>query len=123
MGAKAVIVKGIDHNDGFLRNFVATAGDGARVAGASGAPSHPAHPEIHELKHAKLAHMIHGTGDAFASAVCAAIMAGKSLTEAASLAGEFVRDAMISTLDQPDFARRGVNFELVLDRMTALIPR
>lgn len=123
MGAKAVIVKGIDHNDGFLRNFVATAGDGARVAGASGAPSHSAHPEIHELKHAKLAHMIHGTGDAFASAVCAAIMAGKSLTEAASLAGEFVRDAMISTLDQPDFARRGVNFELVLDRMTALIPR
>lgn len=114
-GAHAVVLKGIDHADGFLRNYVAT--DGQLEDLKTGKPV------MAELRHAKLAHMIHGTGDAFASALCAGIMAGKTLEDAARIAGEFVRDAMISTLDQPDYSRRGVSFELVLNRMTALIPR
>lgn len=113
MGAKAVVLKGIDHSDGFLRNYVATADQRQDLAAGK--------PVMTELRHAKLAHMIHGTGDAFASALCAAVLSGRSLRDSANIAGEFVRDAMISTLDQPDWARRGVNFELVLDRMTALV--
>ena len=65
--------------------------------------------------------MIHGTGDAFASALCGAVMAGKGLSEAAAIAGEFVRDAMVSTRNQPDFEERGVSFELNLGAMTALL--
>lgn len=114
-GAHAVVLKGIDHADGFLRNYVATDGQLEDLKAGK--------PVMAELRHAKLAHMIHGTGDAFASALCAGIMAGKTLEDAARIAGEFVRDAMISTLDQPDYSRRGVSFELVLNRMTALIPR
>lgn len=114
-GAHAVVLKGIDHGDGFLRNYVATDSQLPDLKAGK--------PVMSELRHAKLAHMIHGTGDAFASALCAGIMAGKTLEEAARIAGEFVRDAMISTLDQPDYSRRGVSFELVLNRMTALIPR
>jgi len=106
-GAKSVVLKGIDRNDGFLRNYVATAESG--TAGKV------------ELAHEKLPYMIHGTGDAFASALSGAILAGKSLGEAAQIAGEFVRSAMQITLKQPKFQERGVSFELVLDQLTGLV--
>ncbi|WEV65269.1 pyridoxamine kinase [Bifidobacterium sp. ESL0764] len=107
MGAKNVVLKGIDRGDGKLRNFVgsASAGASARV----------------ELAHEKLPYMIHGTGDAFASALCGAVMAGKSLGESAQVAGEFVRHAMESTRNQPDFEMRGVSFELNLGELTGLV--
>ncbi|WEV75927.1 pyridoxamine kinase [Bifidobacterium sp. ESL0800] len=107
MGAKNVVLKGIDRGDGKLRNFVgsASAGASARV----------------ELAHDKLPYMIHGTGDAFASALCGAVMAGKSLGESAQVAGEFVRHAMESTRNQPDFEMRGVSFELNLGELTELV--
>ncbi|BDR52843.1 pyridoxal kinase [Bombiscardovia nodaiensis] len=107
MGARNVVLKGIDHKDGFLRNYVACADQG----GAE---------EPVELKHEKLPYMIHGTGDAFASAVCGALFAGRSLDEAARIAGEFVRSAMEHTPAQPDFEQRGVSFELDLKDLTAL---
>ena len=93
--------------DGFLRNYVASAETGAE--------------RKQEHAHEKLPYMIHGTGDAFASALCGAVMAGKGLSEAAAIAGEFVRDAMVSTRNQPDFEERGVSFELNLGAMTALL--
>ncbi|MDF7641399.1 pyridoxamine kinase [Bifidobacterium sp. ESL0784] len=107
MGAKNVVLKGIDRGDGKLRNFVgsASAGASARV----------------ELAHDKLPYMIHGTGDAFASALCGAVMAGKTLGESAQVAGEFVRHAMESTCNQPDFEERGVSFELNLGELTGLV--
>ncbi|WEV68825.1 pyridoxamine kinase [Bifidobacterium sp. ESL0775] len=107
MGAKNVVLKGIDRGDGELRNFVgsASAGASARV----------------ELAHDKLPYMIHGTGDAFASALCGAVMAGKTLGESAQVAGEFVRHAMESTRNQPDFEQRGVSFELNLGELTGLV--
>ncbi|WEV68041.1 pyridoxamine kinase [Bifidobacterium sp. ESL0769] len=107
MGAKNVVLKGIDRGDGKLRNFVgsASAGASARV----------------ELAHDKLPYMIHGTGDAFASALCGAVMAGKTLGESAQVAGEFVRHAMESTRNQPDFEERGVSFELNLGELTGLV--
>ncbi|WEV59626.1 pyridoxamine kinase [Bifidobacterium sp. ESL0728] len=107
MGAKNVVLKGIDRNDGKLRNFV-----GSAKAGASSRI---------ELAHDKLPYMIHGTGDAFASALCGAVMAGKTLGESAQVAGEFVRHAMESTRNQPDFEERGVSFELNLGELTGLV--
>ncbi|WP_300766992.1 pyridoxamine kinase [uncultured Bifidobacterium sp.] len=107
LGAKSVVLKGIDRNDGNLRNYVATAESGGK--GKT------------ELTHEKLPYMIHGTGDAFASAMCGAVMAGRGLAQSARLAGEFVRHAMEHTRDQPNFEERGVSFELDLGDLTALV--
>lgn len=107
LGAHNVVLKGIDRHDGTLRNFVAN--ETERSAGKI------------ELVHNKLPYMIHGTGDAFASSLCGAVMAGKSLSESAHIAGEFVRKAMESTRNQPHFEERGVSFELVLGELTGLV--
>jgi pyridoxine kinase len=107
LGSKNVVLKGIDRSDEKLRNYV-----GSAAAGASARV---------ELAHSKLPYMIHGTGDAFASVLCGAVMAGKTLAESAQVAGEFVRHAMESTRNQPDFRRRGVSFELNLDELTGLV--
>ncbi|EFA23453.1 pyridoxamine kinase [Bifidobacterium gallicum] len=107
LGAKNVVLKGIDHGDNRLRNYVVNAQDGV------------AHKE--ECVHEKLPFMIHGTGDAFASALIAGVMAGRDLAASARIAGEFVRHAMINTQHQPDFERRGVSFELNLGELAALV--
>lgn len=108
-GARNVVLKGIDRDDGKIRNYVASASTGA--AGKQ------------ELAHDKLPFMTHGTGDAFASALCGAVMAGRPLAEAADIAGEFVRHAMESTQYQPNHEERGVSFELDLGEMTNLVQR
>lgn len=107
LGAKNVVLKGIDHDDGTIRNYVASAD-----SGASGKQ---------ELAHIKLPFMTHGTGDAFASALCGALMAGRPLAESARIAGEFVRHAMENTQYQPHHDERGVSFELNLDELTQLV--
>lgn len=107
LGAKTVVLKGIDRNDGRIRNFVANAEEGVS--------------NKIELVHEKLPFMIHGTGDAFASALIGAVMAGRDMGESARIAGEFVRHAMISTRNQPDYEQRGVSFELNLDDLTSLV--
>ena len=109
LGAKNVVLKGIDHDDGTIRNYVASAD-----SGASGKQ---------ELAHSKLPFMTHGTGDAFASALCGALMAGRPLAESAHIAGEFVRHAMENTQYQPHHDERGVSFELNLDELTRLVRR
>ena len=108
-GARNVVLKGIDHGDGRIINYVASATSG--VAGKV------------ELAHDKLPYMIHGTGDAFASALCGAVLAGLGLAESARIAGEFVRHAMESTRHQPNFEERGVSFELNLGELTTLVPK
>lgn len=109
LSAKNVVLKGIDHDDGTIRNYVASA-----ASGASGKQ---------ELAHSKLPFMTHGTGDAFASALCGALMAGRPLAESAHIAGEFVRHAMENTQYQPHHDERGVSFELNLDELTQLVRR
>lgn len=109
LGARNVVLKGIDRGDGKIRNIVASA-----TTGAAGR---------HELVHDKLPFMTHGTGDAFASALCGAVMAGRPLAESAHIAGEFVRHAMEHTQSQPHHEERGVSFELDLDEMTRLMRR
>lgn len=106
-GAKSVVLKGIDRDDGTLRNYVASAESGSEGK--------------EELVHGKLPFMVHGTGDAFASALSGAIMAGRTLPESARIAGEFVRSAMQVTAKQPHFKERGVSFESVLSELTSLV--
>lgn len=108
MGAKNVVLKGIDRGDGMLRNIVAS----RRADGST---------HVEEQAHTKLPFMLHGTGDAFASALSAALLTGRSVAESADIAGEFVRACMTDTPVQPDYQRRGVSIELELGRMTALL--
>lgn len=104
MGAKTVVLKGIDHGDGNIRNFVA--GDGI---------------ELTEVSGEKLPFMLHGTGDLFTSSLLASIMTGHSLQDAVAFAGRFVHDCMAVTREQPDFEMRGVSFESKLGDVTALL--
>ena len=103
-GAKSVVLKGIVRGDGLIRNYVAG-------------------PDIEtvEVKAELLPYMLHGTGDLYASALLAAIMAGKSLLASVEFAGELVVDAMHVTRLQPDFEVRGVSFEPTLGKVAALL--
>lgn len=105
MGAHHVVLKGIDREDGMLRNYVA--GEGL--------------DDTFELTHEKLPFMLHGTGDLFASALTAAIMCGRGLVNAARFAGEFVRHSMEITRYQPEYEMRGVSFETKLGEVAALL--
>lgn len=106
MGAKSVIIKGVVHEgDHMIRNYLATSSA----------------PEAEEVASELLPYMIHGTGDLFASGVCAAIYNGRTLAEAADFAGNLVRAAMRVTCDQPDFETRGISFEPVLGLVTDLV--
>ncbi|MBW3080108.1 bifunctional hydroxymethylpyrimidine kinase/phosphomethylpyrimidine kinase [Bifidobacterium saguinibicoloris] len=107
LGARNVVLKGIDRGDGLIRNYVVSASVGVNAKT--------------EIAHAKLPYMIHGTGDAFASALCGAVMAGRGLAESARIAGEFVRHAMGHTRNQPHYEERGVSFELDLKDLTSLV--
>ena len=105
MGAKNVVIKGIVHEgEGVIRNYVM----GTDV-------------EFEEVSSELLPYMLHGTGDVYASALLAAIMAGRSLGDAVVFAGNFVRDAMRITRFQPDYEVRGVSFESELGKVAALL--
>ena len=109
LGARAVVLKGVVHEDeGALVNYVAMAGEGGACS-------------IEPVPGTLLPYMLHGTGDLFASALTAAIFAGRDLRSAVDFAGGFVRDAMRITLSQPDYEARGVTFEPVLGQICALI--
>ena len=103
-GARTVILKGINREDGVIRNFIA--GEGI---------------EVQEVSNEYLPYMLHGTGDLYASALLAAIMAGKGIVEATDFAGKLTHDAMIISAKQPHFKERGVSFETLLGQVTALI--
>ncbi|MEY8677397.1 bifunctional hydroxymethylpyrimidine kinase/phosphomethylpyrimidine kinase [Granulimonas faecalis] len=104
MGAKTVVVKGVDHGDGQIRNYVAGSGI-----------------EALEVSGEKLPFMLHGTGDLFCSSLLAAVMCGRSLGDAVDFAGRFVHDAMVVTQDQPEHAMRGVSFESRLGEVAKLL--
>ena len=107
MGAKTVVIKGVVHEgEAVIRNYIASAEEGGTVE---------------EVSSELLPYMLHGTGDLFASALTAAIYAGRSTRDAVSFAGELVRDAMRVTLEQPDFEMRGVSFEPTLGKVAALL--
>lgn len=102
-GAKYVVLKGIQREDGIIRNFVG----GKDMS-------------IVEASNEFLPYMLHGTGDLYASALLAAVMVGKNLAEAVEFAGNITHDAMLVSSKQPDFQDRGVNFESLLGQVTDL---
>ena len=103
-GAKNVVLKGIDRNDGKIRNYL----QGENV-------------EYCETENELLPYMLHGTGDLFASCLLAAVMMGKDLLTATRFASDFVVDAMKVTAHQPDFENRGVSFEPLLGKAFATL--
>jgi pyridoxine kinase len=104
MGAKTVVIKGISHDDGIVRNYVA----GADV-------------DFDEVSGEMLPYQLHGTGDLFASALLAAVMCGRSLHDALEFATSFVRDCMRVTIEQPDYEMRGISFESKLGEVADLL--
>lgn len=103
-GAKNVVLKGIEHDDGLIHNYVW--GDSV---------------DFTETTNAKLPYMLHGTGDLFASVLLAAVMAGRDLAEATRFAADFTADAMVVSAKQPDFENRGVSFEPLLGKVSSLL--
>lgn len=103
-GAKNVILKGIQRGDGFIRNF---------VAGRDF--------EMFEASNEFVPYMLHGTGDLYCSALLAAVMAGRTMAEAVRFAGDLTHDAMLVSAQQPAFKDRGVSFEPLLGRVSALL--
>lgn len=104
-GAKNVVLKGIQRpGETLIRNFV----------GSENGETVEVHNEF-------LPYMLHGTGDVYASCLLAAIMAGRSLSEAVDFAGAFVHDAMLVSAEQPHFQERGVSFEPLLGKVCQLL--
>ncbi len=103
-GAKNVVLKGIEHGDGLIHNYVW--GDAVGFT---------------ETTNAKLPYMLHGTGDLFASALLASVMTGHDLAAATRFAADFTADAMVVSAKQPDFEARGVSFEPLLGNVCALL--
>lgn len=110
LGAANVVLKGIQRKgEDVIRNFVGSVReDGTRE-------------DVVEVCNEYIPYMLHGTGDVYASCVLAAVMAGRPVVEAASFAGDFVHDAMIVSAEQPNFKERGVSFELLLGKVSALL--
>lgn len=48
-------------------------------------------------------------------------MAGRDLAEATAFAADFTADAMLISVKQPNFEDRGVSFEPLLGKVTALL--
>jgi len=65
-----------------------------------------------------IAHPLHGTGDVFASVLTGGLVKGKSLTEAAREAVEFIRACAGRTVEQNLPMREGVDFEPLLGLLT-----
>ena len=103
-GAKNVVLKGIQRDDGVIRNFAA----GVNI-------------DFFEASNEYLPYMLHGTGDLYCSALMAAVMCERSLADAARFAGDLVHDAMIVSAQQPHFQKRGVSFELLLGKVCDLL--
>ena len=59
----------------------------------------------------------HGTGDVFASTVVAALMNGKTLAEATSIAVSFTHDAIVRTAEAMTDTRYGVLFEKSIPKL------
>lgn len=95
LGAKKVVLKGISFSE-----------DKMGIASYDSVTE-----EFNWYFHKKMPQNFHGTGDIFASVVTGALMRGKSLEEAYTLAGDFVVEAIEQTLKEKDWHWYGVNFE------------
>lgn len=86
------------------------------------------HIKGHDCEHAiveedLLPFYLHGTGDLYCSSLLAALMAEHDLLESVEFASRFVVEAMVISQKQPDFQKRGVNFEPLLGKVAALLEK
>lgn len=96
LGCKAVVLKGIQR-DGQVFNCI----KGQNV-------------DYKEISHTWHDQSLHGTGDLFASCLCAGLFSGRSLEECVDFAGNFVYDSIVFSTSQEGCKERGVNFEPLL---------
>ena len=75
--------------------------------------------QVH-LPHPKVGKSYHGTGDMFAASFTGALMQGKSLENAARIAGEFTRLAIENTAQAPAHWY-GVKFETALPELIRML--
>lgn len=94
LGAKKIILKGVSYDDNHLGIVTYDSLTG----------------KTEEYFTEKVGISSHGTGDCFAAVVTGALMQQKSLIEAASIAADFVVEAIKKTMDD-DTHRYGVKFE------------
>ena len=100
MGARNVVLKGIEDGDEVLNIVLSEHGDYAEVRN-----------KLHVER-------IHGTGDLFASLITAGLFSGHSLVESTQFAADFVYDAIEYSSTLPGFRLRGVNYEPMMYRIT-----
>ena len=104
-GAKNVVLKGIQRKgESVIRNFVG----GLNC-------------DVFEVNNEFIPYMLHGTGDLYCSCLLAAVIAGRDLYEAVQFAGSLTHDAIEVSTKQPHFQERGVSFEPLLGKVTALL--
>lgn len=71
---------------------------------------------------ARVPQEFHGTGDVFSSVLTGALVQGRSLTEAAQAAADFVHACAVRTAAEALPMREGVDFEPLLGLLTTHIP-
>ncbi|MDD7401367.1 MAG: pyridoxamine kinase [Eubacteriales bacterium] len=106
LGAKNVILKGIERGDGQIVNA---------LKGEKQAYCESAHP--------LLPYKLHGTGDLFASIVASAYFRKVDLDQAMILAGEMLVKAMELSRYQEGYQERGVSYEPLLVEIGSAINR
>lgn len=106
LGAKNVILKGIERGDGQIINA---------IKGEKHAYKECAHP--------LLPYKLHGTGDLFASIVAASYFRNIDLAKAMCLAGQMLVKAMELSSWQEGYQERGVSFEPLLVEIGSEINR
>lgn len=98
LGAKNVVITGVSYDETTT---------GIAISGAD---------SFYYVNHEKLPITCHGTGDVFASSFVGAYMAGKSLSEAAFIAGNYTLNCIRNTIDDKDHWY-GVKFEPLLSEL------
>ena len=98
LGAKKVVVKGVEFNNGKIGIMSYDTGSGT----------------FSSYFHEKLPTSFHGTGDIFASVCVGALMRGWTLEKAYTLAADYVVEAIKATVSHKDYNWYGVDFETVM---------
>lgn len=101
LGPRKIILTGVYYEEGIL--------GAATFDAETGETSYSHQPTIPGY--------YHGTGDVFGSAIVAALVTGRSLSEAARIAVNFTVEAIQRTVEDKTDIRFGVNFEQSLPNM------
>ena len=126
LGAKRVVLKGIETDHNTIVNYVyeapfATQDVSTLSTNDMQVDVAAIEAAVNMVEEEKLPFSLHGTGDVFASCVCAGLLAKKPLVDTVAFAARFVRNAMWITRSQPEWEMRGVSFEPLLGDVAAFV--